>query len=132
MLPGETPELRARDRLRIEPPGSPDAPSDIRTAPRAQPVTPRQAPEYPEHALPEGMRALRRHSRLVRSGIVTAARMRSRLPRRVHHHLDLPERAVQSRVGGRVLDGVLVADIVSHPLRDAVHLRKVLGEKRFA
>src|ERR1019366_3012686 len=70
--PGETPELRARDLFGVQPPVGLDAPAQVRTAPRAEPVAARETPQDADHNL------FVTHWSLiglgVRRGVVAAAR----------------------------------------------------------
>src|SRR5580765_3886752 len=76
--------------------------------------------------------AAARRSRLVGSGIIAAASANAGIARGLDRDLDLPEGPVHGGVGGRVGDGVLVADVVSHLVGDLFDLTSVLGEEHLS
>src|SRR5207245_10954487 len=59
--------------------------------------------------------------------VVARARAHRRPARPVGHYADLAERPVERLVGWRVGDGVLIANVVRHMVRDAVYVRQFLG-----
>src|ERR1017187_4728921 len=66
--------------------------------------------------------------RLIGSGVVAATRANGQLPRCVHRDLDLAKRPVHIAVGGSVLDGVLIANVVGHYVCDGFHFGNFLGK----
>src|SRR5262249_22008865 len=65
-------------------------------------------------------------------GVVAAAGAGGQAAGSIDRDLDRAERAVHGLVRGRVLNGVLVADVARHDVGDALDLRNILGEERFA
>src|ERR1700730_8056033 len=70
--------------------------------------------------------------RLIGRSVITAARTYRGIARRFNYDLDLPEGAIQSGIGRRVFDGLLIANVMRHLVRDAVDFGDVLGEKCLA
>src|ERR1019366_3751371 len=97
--PGETPELRARDLFGVQPPIGLDAPAQVRTAPRAEPVAARETPQDADHNLFVTYWSLIRLG--VRRGVVAAARAHRGVARRLGGNADGAECAVHHRIHRR-------------------------------
>src|SRR5262249_40882236 len=128
LRPREAPEACKGNIRRVGTPIGLDPPAEIGTPPWTQPIAARQIPQYPQHLLLERSRSLfRRRASL--GGVIPAARSHSRLTGRVHRNLDLPVGAIHLFVRRRILDGVLIAQVSRHLVRDPFHLRKLLREE---
>src|SRR3954464_14416274 len=64
--------------------------------------------------------------------VVSGARPDGRASRPIGYHFDLPERAVELRIRGTVLDDVLAADVVRYLLADLLDGAQLFGMVRGA
>src|SRR5215471_21405615 len=99
-----------------------DAPAKIGTTPRTQTVAARQTPDDAQHlGAASGFRVDG-----VGGRVVACTGAYHRPAGTIGHDADLTEGAIERLIGRRVRDGVLITDIVSHLVRDAIYIGQLL------